>query len=53
MIPMTLLLTIDEAVAQWGALIARDGAPIARLIPIGSETARENVNSATEALPKP
>jgi antitoxin (DNA-binding transcriptional repressor) of toxin-antitoxin stability system len=61
---MTLLRTIDEAIAQWDALIARvaageevliarNGAPVARRIRVGSEPARENVDSATEPSPKP
>lgn len=61
---MTLLLTLDEAIAQWDALIARveagdevliarNGAPVARLSRFGYGPASENVDSATEPLPKP
>ncbi|MCW2286295.1 antitoxin (DNA-binding transcriptional repressor) of toxin-antitoxin stability system [Rhodoblastus acidophilus] len=61
---MTMLLTVDEVMDQWDALlarveageevlIARNGAPVARLIRFGPEPASENVDSETEPLPKP
>ena len=62
---MTLLVTLDEAKAQWDALIARveageesliaiNGATVVRLTRFGSEPATENIESAMELFePKP